>query len=244
MAAPWLIVPAAGRGTRMRADCPKQYLPLEGGTVLEATLGRLYEAFPDATLLLCLDPADRWFRPAMVPFASWQRIDGGAERADSVHAAIEWLKSRAEGRARVLIHDVARPCVTLEDLRRFDEETARDEIGGLLAAPITDTLKREDDGGRVGATIPRDGLWRALTPQGFRLEVLTAAFANAQASGFLMTDEAAGVERLGLSPRLVSGRSDNLKITHPEDLALAALILRAQRESAGTSSSKGQGVSA
>lgn len=242
MAAPWLVVPAAGRGTRMCADCPKQYLPLEGATVLESTLARLHAAFPEATLLLCLDPEDRWFRPAMVPFDAWQRIDGGAERADSVRAAIDWLIPHADGRDRVLIHDVARPCVTVEDLRRFDEATAHDEIGGLLAAPVTDTLKREGAEARVEATVPRAGLWRALTPQGFRLEVLKAAFDDALEAGFLMTDEASGVERLGLAPRLVRGRSDNLKITHPEDLALAALILRAQRERTGTHSPPGQGV--
>ncbi|MFC0266630.1 2-C-methyl-D-erythritol 4-phosphate cytidylyltransferase [Kushneria aurantia] len=228
--APWLIVPAAGRGTRMRADCPKQYLELDGRPVLTHTLARLHDAFPHGRLLLCLDPHDRWFDDAMVPFADWRRIDGGAERADSVAAAVGWLGERVGDDEPVLVHDLARPCVTVEDLRRLYAAVASNEAGALLATPVTDTLKHADGAGRVAATVPRDGLWRALTPQGFRLGVLRAAFERAREQGVAMTDEAAGVERLGLAPTLVEGRSDNLKITHPEDLALAALILRAQRE--------------
>lgn len=236
MSAPqWLIVPAAGRGTRMRAACPKQYLLLEEQAVLACTLSRLHEAFPEATLLLCLDPEDQWFHDAMVPFAQWQRLDGGDERVDSVRAGIDWLAGQARDDDWVLVHDVARPCVTVEDLHHLLASIEEDPVGGLLAAPVTDTLKRQDSDQRVDETVPRQGLWRALTPQGFRYGVLREAFERAGQDRFLMTDEASGVEQLGHAPRLVTGRSDNLKITHPEDLALAAQILSAQRASVSLS---------
>lgn len=230
MSAPqWLIVPAAGRGTRMRAACPKQYLLLDGEPVLARTLARLHDAFPEATLLLCLDAQDQWFRDEMVPFARWQRLDGGVERADSVSAGIDWLKTRAGSDDWVLVHDVARPCVTIEDLHHLYASIRHDPVGGLLATPVTDTLKRQQADQRVEETVSRTGLWRALTPQGFRYGVLHDAFALIRKHDMPMTDEASGIERLGLSPQLVVGRGDNLKITHPEDLALAAQILRAQQ---------------
>ncbi|ART63925.1 2-C-methyl-D-erythritol 4-phosphate cytidylyltransferase [Kushneria marisflavi] len=232
MSAPqWLIVPAAGRGTRMRAACPKQYLLLDEAAVLACTLARLNEAFPEATLLLCLDSEDQWFHESMVPFAHWHRLNGGNERVDSVRAGIDWLTDRAHVDDWVLVHDVARPCVTVADLHHLMDTIRHDPVGGLLAAPVTDTLKRQDADQRVDETVPRQGLWRALTPQGFRYGVLQEAFRTAREANFLMTDEASGVERLGHAPRLVTGRSDNLKITHPEDLALAAQILSAQRAS-------------
>ncbi|REC94257.1 2-C-methyl-D-erythritol 4-phosphate cytidylyltransferase [Kushneria indalinina] len=231
MSAPqWLIVPAAGRGTRMRAACPKQYLLLDDRAVLACTLARLHEAFPEATLLLCLDAEDQWFHESMVPFARWQRLDGGDERVDSVRAGIDWLAAHAHSDDWVLIHDVARPCVTVADLHHLLETIRHDPVGGLLAAPVTDTLKRQDTHQRVEATVARQGLWRAMTPQGFRYGVLREAFEQAASEHFLMTDEASGVEQLGHAPLLVTGRSDNLKITHPEDLALVAQILRAQQD--------------
>lgn len=203
--------------------------------VLACTLSRLHEAFPEATLLLCLDPEDQWFHDAMVPFAQWQRLDGGDERVDSVRAGIDWLAGQARDDDWVLVHDVARPCVTVEDLHHLLASIEEDPVGGLLAAPVTDTLKRQDSDQRVDETVPRQGLWRALTPQGFRYGVLREAFERAGQDRFLMTDEASGVEQLGHAPRLVTGRSDNLKITHPEDLALAAQILSAQRASVSLS---------
>ncbi|MCK2184471.1 2-C-methyl-D-erythritol 4-phosphate cytidylyltransferase [Halomonas getboli] len=224
----WLVVPAAGRGRRMGAALPKQYLPLAGRTVLARTLARLHEAFPEARLCLCLDPDDAHFDPAAVPFADWRRMPGGAERVDSVTHALAAIADEAEAGDPVLVHDVARPCVRVDDLRRLAAAVASDAVGGLLAAPVADTMKRDDGDGRVGGTEPRDGLWHALTPQGFGYGLLRRALAEAASRGVAVTDEASAVEALGLSPRLVSGRRDNLKITHPEDLALAEAILAAQ----------------
>nr|WP_297462129.1 2-C-methyl-D-erythritol 4-phosphate cytidylyltransferase [uncultured Halomonas sp.] len=235
MSAPlWLIVPAAGLGRRMGADCPKQYLPLDGRPLMALTLERLHAAYPQAALCLCLDADDARFDPAWVPFADWRRIAGGAERADSVANALMALNGRAGSDDIVLVHDVARPCVHRDDLARLLAVLNEDRIGGLLAAPVADTMKRADGAGRVAATESRDGLWHAMTPQGFRYGLLCDAFAMARRDGTALTDEASAIEALGLAPRLVAGRRDNLKITHPEDLALAAGILSAQaREAAG-----------
>ncbi|GAB2803337.1 2-C-methyl-D-erythritol 4-phosphate cytidylyltransferase [Halomonas shantousis] len=225
----WLIVPAAGQGRRMGASLPKQYLPIEAQPILAHTLARLYAAFPHATLYLCLDPDDGHFDPAWVPFAEWQRVAGGDERVDSVANALAALGAVAADEDLVLVHDVARPCVHVEDLLRLHDVLLADPVGGLLAAPAADTMKRADADGRVACTEPRAGLWHALTPQGFRFGLLRDALKAARRQGLEITDEASAVEALGMAPRLVPGRRDNLKITHPEDLALAARILAAQR---------------
>ncbi|RKR04276.1 2-C-methyl-D-erythritol 4-phosphate cytidylyltransferase [Kushneria sinocarnis] len=227
---PWLIVPAAGRGTRMGSDRPKQYLPLGARTVMGQTLARLHSAWPEATLMLCLDADDDWFDETAVPFARWQRVSGGEARWQSVRAALHALDGQADDEDWVLVHDVARPCVTAADLARLLAALRRDRVGGLLATPVTDTLKRQDDTQRVAATPSREGLWRAMTPQGFRFGVLRRALEHACSYGVAVTDEASAVEALGLSPLLVAGRSDNIKITHPEDLRFAAMILESQRD--------------
>ncbi|MGM0534502.1 MAG: 2-C-methyl-D-erythritol 4-phosphate cytidylyltransferase [Pseudomonadota bacterium] len=231
-ARPWLVVPAAGQGRRMGADRPKQYLPLAGRTVLACTLARLHEAFPEARLCLCLDADDGHFDPDWVPFADWRRVTGGLERVDSVVNALAAIAPDAADDDLVLVHDVARPCVTVDDLARLVAAIADDPVGGLLAAPVSDTMKRDDGAGRVRATESRQGLWHACTPQGFRHGLLRRALTEAVARGVSVTDEASAVEAAGLAPRLVSGRRDNLKITHPEDLALAELVLAAQAQAA------------
>ena len=232
----WLVVPAAGQGRRMGADRPKQYLPLAGLPVLARTLARLHEAFPEARLCLCLDPDDGHFDPAWVPFSDWRRVPGGVERVDSVRNALESIAPEAAEDDLVLVHDVARPCVTVDDLSRLLAAIVDDPVGGLLAAPVADTMKRDDGAGRVRVTEPRARLWHAFTPQGFRHGLLRRALNDALAGGVSVTDEASAVEAVGLSPRLVGGRRDNLKITHPEDLALAELVLSAQALAAQTSS--------
>ncbi|QTF91868.1 2-C-methyl-D-erythritol 4-phosphate cytidylyltransferase [Halomonas sp. BM-2019] len=224
----WLVVPAAGQGQRMGADRPKQYLEIDGRPVLAHTLARLQAAFPAARLCLCLDPFDARFDPAWVPFADWCWVPGGGERVDSVTNALAAIAAQAADDDLVLVHDAARPCVTVADLARLHAILVDDPVGGLLAAPVADTMKRDDGAGRIAGTEPRTGLWQALTPQGFRYGLLCRALAAAARAGVAVTDEASAVEALGLSPRLVSGRRDNLKITHPEDLALAAQILAAQ----------------
>ncbi|MCE8018089.1 2-C-methyl-D-erythritol 4-phosphate cytidylyltransferase [Halomonas sp. MCCC 1A17488] len=226
----WLVVPAAGRGRRMGGALPKQYLALEGQPVLAHTLARLHQAFPAARLCLCLDADDAHFDPAWVPFGQWRRSEGGSERADSVRRALEAIADDADADDWVLVHDVARPCVRVDDLVRFYAALKRSPVGGLLATPVADTMKRDDGRRHVASTEPRDGLWQAQTPQGFRYGLLRRALGEARVRGGDITDEASAVEALGLAPLLVPGRRDNIKITHPEDLALAGHILAAQRD--------------
>lgn len=222
----WLVVPAAGQGRRMAADRPKQYLPLLDRPVLAHTLERLHSAFPQARLVLCLDDDDRWFTPEWVPFAQWQRVSGGAERMDSVLNALNAID--AQDNDLVLIHDVARPCVTQSDLLALYQAAECHAAGALLAMPVADTMKRASASGTSLHTEPRDALWHALTPQGFRYRQLYRALSDARQRGTLITDEASAVEALGDAPQLVPGRRDNLKVTHPDDLALAAAILTSQ----------------
>ncbi|MFQ3787952.1 2-C-methyl-D-erythritol 4-phosphate cytidylyltransferase [Halomonas sp. A29] len=226
----WLVVPAAGRGRRMGAGLPKQYLMLDGLPVLAHTLARLHQAFPAARLCLCLAPDDAYFDSAWVPFAQWRRTPGGAERVDSVRNALAAVADSASDDDLVMVHDVARPCVALTDLECLYAALREDEVGGLLATPAADTMKRDDGRGRVARTETRRGLWHAQTPQVFRYGLLRRALAEAIKSRLEVTDEASAVEALGLSPRLVPGRRDNIKITRPEDLALAGHILAAQRD--------------
>ncbi|SER80549.1 2-C-methyl-D-erythritol 4-phosphate cytidylyltransferase [Vreelandella subterranea] len=223
----WLVVPAAGQGRRMEADRPKQYLTLLGRPLLVHTLERLYSAFPDARLMLCLDDDDHWFAEEWVPFADWQRVTGGEERMDSVLNALAAIDAGDDD--LVLVHDVARPCVTREDLLALHQAVQRHAAGALLAMPVADTMKRASPSGASLCSEPRDALWHALTPQGFRYRQLHRALVEARNRHTLVTDEASAVEALGDAPQLVSGRRDNLKVTHPDDLALAAAILTSQR---------------
>ena len=229
MSQTWLIVPAAGQGRRMGADKPKQYLTLTNDQpILAHTLARLYSAFPNARLVLCLDDDDRWFSPHWVPFTDWQRVPGGSERMDSVLNALHAMSAQPDD--VVMVHDVARPCITSGDLHALYQAALTHPAGALLAMPVADTMKRADEHDLSTRTEPRDGLWHALTPQGFRYALLRRALETARQQQTLVTDEASAVEALGESPQLVSGRRDNLKITHPDDLALAAAIMAAQAD--------------
>jgi 2-C-methyl-D-erythritol 4-phosphate cytidylyltransferase len=224
---PWLIVPAAGQGRRMGADKPKQYLTLnDGQPIMAHTLARLHKAFPGARLMLCLDTDDRWFSPHWVPFTDWQRVPGGHERMDSVLNALYAMSAQDDD--VVMVHDVARPCITPGDLQALYHAASTHPAGALLAMPVADTMKRADAQGLSARTEPRDGLWHALTPQGFRYALLCRALETARQQHTLVTDEASAVEALGEFPQLVGGRRDNLKVTHPDDLALAAAIMAAQ----------------
>ena len=236
----WVIVPAAGVGRRMGSAIPKQYLPLAGQCVLSMTLQRLHEAWPSAQLLVCLSTQDRYFTENMLPDGvDWVRVNGGTERADSVWAGLQVLAGRAQPQDWVAVHDVARPCVRASELQNLAATLQNDPVGGLLAVPVSDTMKRAHAGqSQVAHTESRVDLWHALTPQLFRYSVLQQAMHEAYQRATkqqcsiaeTITDEASAVEALGLSPRLVAGHRDNLKITHPEDLALAEQIVTAQQE--------------
>lgn len=229
----WAVVPAAGRGTRMGAPLPKQYLSIDGRTVIEHTLARLLAYAPLRRVVVALAADDAWF--AGLTVAADARVAtcaGGAERADSVLAALDALADIAGENDLVLVHDAARPCLRLSDMARLVAAASRDESGAILALPVHDTVKQADAGDRIAATLDRRQIWRAATPQAFRYGQLRAALREARAQGVVVTDEAQAIERLGRAPQLVECARDNLKITRPEDLALAAFWLRRQQEEA------------
>ncbi len=226
----WAVVPAAGVGRRMGGDLPKQYLPLAGRRVIEHTLAHLCHPAIQG-MVVAITPGDPYFADITLPERPLWRADGGAERCHSVLNALDFLASHAALGDWVLVHDAARPCLRAADLDRLITELTDHAVGGLLGLPVADTVKRTDGRGDVVATVEREGLWRALTPQMFRLGTLRQALHQAVTAGQLVTDESAAIERLGLAPRMVEGHADNIKITRPQDLALAELYLRQQQES-------------
>ncbi len=225
----WAVVPAAGGGARMRADRPKQYLPLLGRPILLHTLERLGSYPPLRGVLVGIAPDDVYWPTLPGPIPKLLgTCPGGATRADTVLNGLRALAGHATPDDWVLVHDAARPCVRHADINTLLAAIAGHANGGLLAVPVGDTVKRADHNGCVEETVSRAGLWRALTPQVFRLGALTLALENAQRAGVEITDEAAAMEYSGARPRLVRGHADNIKITVPEDLALAELYLREQ----------------
>ena len=219
------LVPAAGTGSRMGEGTPKQYLPLAGRPMIHHALRALATASAIERVFLVLAPGDDFGRaqdwrqvsPKVVPLAC-----GGATRAESVANGLRAAPGVADA-DWVLVHDAARPCLSLAALDGMIAALAQDEVGGLLAVRAADTLKRGGEDGRVLETVPRDWIWQAQTPQMFRRGLLLRALEHA---GSGVTDEASAVEALGLKPRLVPGEARNIKVTVPQDLALAEMILR------------------
>ena len=235
----WLVMPAAGSGSRFGSGVRKQYAPLEGRTVIEWALAPFIGDRRCAQLVVALarDDAD-WKKVAARLAASGASavttVEGGERRSDSVRRALESLAASASPSDWVLVHDAARPCLDPADLGRLLDRLGTHPVGGLLATRVSDTLKRAAriGGGAdppVAETVERSDLWRALTPQMFRFGPLCAALDRAHAAGRFPSDEAQALEWLGERPVLVEGDSMNLKITLAADLALAAAVLRARR---------------
>lgn len=224
----WAVIPAAGSGRRMRGGIPKQYLPLAGKTVLEHSMAPFLAEPRICGLVVALAADDRLW-PRLAPSAGKPvyTVTGGAERADSVLAALESLQTRADDRDWVLVHDAARPCLHQEHLCRLITSLEDDAVGGILGVPAQDTLKRVDSERHIEATLDRQRVWLAQTPQMFRLGPLREALRGAMARGARVTDEAGAMELAGLHPRMVEGGTDNLKVTRPADLRLAEFLLRA-----------------
>lgn len=225
MAKNYVLIPAAGSGSRMGAELPKQYLPVLGKPLIHHTLS-LFSVHPAVEkILVVLSPDDVfWDGYDWRSLGSKVKVArcGGETRAASVLNGLQELSLAADD--WVLVHDAARPCLTVVLLDTLLRELADDPVGGLLAVPVADTLKRAGPDGRVAHTEPRTGLWRAQTPQMFRYGLLKQAL---QATGTTMpTDEAQAIEYLGYAPRLVPGDNHNLKVTYPEDIVMAEMILK------------------
>ncbi|MFG1488922.1 2-C-methyl-D-erythritol 4-phosphate cytidylyltransferase [Oceanospirillum sp. HFRX-1_2] len=227
----WLVIPAAGVGSRMQADRPKQYLPLNGRPIIEHTLERLAKALPQAEFVICLNPEDPYWPAIQKPASvSLREVAGGKERADSVLNGLKAISAEASEDDWVLVHDVARPCVRESDIEDLVARLKDSAVGGILALPVADTMKRSNPDGSVSETVDRTALWHALTPQMFRFGKLYRALEDGLSAGATITDEASALEWAGLSPQLVAGHRDNIKVTHPDDLAFAELFIRAQLE--------------
>jgi 2-C-methyl-D-erythritol 4-phosphate cytidylyltransferase len=224
----YAIVPAAGSGSRFGSEKPKQYLNLLARPLIYHALAALVGCPEIERVWVVLSPDDdEWDRH------DWSGLGhkletlrcGGATRADSVGNGLKAAAMVAAEDDWVLVHDAARPCLSKEMLGALFAELADDAVGGILAVPVADTLKRADAEQRVAATEPRDGLWQAQTPQMFRYGMLREALEKCRE----VTDEAGAIEALGLKPKLVRGDATNLKVTYPADLALAAMILRGRK---------------
>lgn len=228
------MVPAAGGGTRMRADRPKQYLSLLGRPILLRTLERL-GSYPRLRGMLVGIAADDVYWPTLSgPIPNLLgTYPGGAERAETVLNGLQALAAYAQPQDWVMVHDAARPCVRHADIDALMLAVAGHTDGGLLALPVSDTVKRADHNGCAEETVARAGLWRALTPQVFPLGALRRALERGRQAGREITDEASAMEYEGARPRLVHGHADNIKITLPEDLMLAEIFLHAQERGRG-----------
>ncbi|WP_109013845.1 2-C-methyl-D-erythritol 4-phosphate cytidylyltransferase [Novimethylophilus kurashikiensis] len=224
-----VLIPAAGAGSRMGGTVPKQYLPLLDKPLIHHTLSVFNEHPCVHGLAVVISPEDGWWDTY-----DWSAFGdrltvlrcGGETRAASVLnglKAMEW-----DDEDWVLVHDAARPCITATLLDRLFDELREDEVGGLLAVPVADTLKRAGVGQRVASTEPRESLWQAQTPQMFHYGLLKRALESFGSN--MPTDEAQAVERLGFAPKLILGERNNLKVTFPEDLDMAGMLLQARRQ--------------
>ncbi|VFP80242.1 2-C-methyl-D-erythritol 4-phosphate cytidylyltransferase [Candidatus Erwinia haradaeae] len=221
------IIPAAGKGLRMNSQCPKQYLTICGKTILEHSLHVLLQHREIKHIVIALHPSDIYFKNLSISRnLRITTVKGGPQRTDSVLAALQ----TSPPAKWVLIHDAARPCLCSTDLHRLLALTVSSQIGGILAVPVRDTLKRAMKGkNNIHYTVKRESLWHALTPQLFPLTLLKNCLEKLLRDRKYITDEASALEYCGYYPELIRGRSDNLKITHPEDLALARLYLTARK---------------
>lgn len=213
------VLPAAGVGSRMQADKPKQYLTLLGKTLLEHTLDVMLSYPAVSKIILAVSKDDPYISTLSLD-PKIQLVEGGTTRAESV---LNGLNAIAEKNAWVLVHDAARPCLQHADIDKL--LAIEDEQGAILAIPATDTIKRADNQQCIVKTKDRSQLWQAMTPQFFPVDILRDALSTGIQQGANITDEASAMELAGFRPHLVAGRSDNLKVTRPEDLALAEFYL-------------------
>lgn len=229
----WAIVPAAGIGARMNSEMPKQYLTVNGQSVIAHTLQRLAGLVGLRAIVIALHPQDAlWAQHGVALQEGMMICSGGEQRCQSVLNGLYALAGLADDDDWVLVHDAVRPCVRLIDIETLLREIEHHPVGGLLGIPMSSTLKLANEHGDIVATMPRDDMWQASTPQAFRYAQLREVLEQSVAQRDFVTDEAAAMEKAGFRPRLVRGGADNIKITYPDDLRMAGVILQAQAHSA------------
>lgn len=224
------VVPAAGVGKRMLSDCPKQYMNINGATIIEHTVNRLLSCRYISQVVIALGTEDEYFPE--LPIAQHPKVltvDGGKERVDSVLAGLNYLSKCGEIPEWVLVHDAARPCITVEDIEQLLNCCVAQNQGGLLGTPVRDTMKRTNAKGNVLETVEREHLWHALTPQMYKLAELKSAIESGLKLNLPLTDESSAIEAAGLYSIMIEGKSDNIKITRPDDLTFAQFILNNQQ---------------
>ena len=223
----WAVLPAAGIGSRMGGELPKQYREVAGATIFEHSLRALLKCRQITAVVVALHAQDCHAAAlAILADSRVQTVVGGMQRSDSVQAGLQALSKQAAPDDWVLVHDAARPCLPAQDTQRLITQVIASGTGGILAEPVVDTVKQAGADGLVAATLDRSSLWRAQTPQMFRLGELRRALDQAMQQGLEITDEASAMEMAGYPVQLVVGSSRNLKVTVPADLELAAWYLQ------------------
>ena len=227
----WAVIHAAGTGSRFGAATAKQYLSLGDKSVIEHSMSKLLGREDIAALVVALHPEDSHF--SSLPIANDPRVRpvvGGAERSDSVELALNALAGEAADTDWVLVHDAARPCVSQQDIHTLLERGCAHAVGAILASRVVDTVKRSNAEGEIVKTVDRNNMWRALTPQLFRYGQLRDALAYCREKHLSVTDEASALEHCGQRPLLVAASHRNIKITYPDDLAIAAVFLEGEQQ--------------
>lgn len=219
----WVIIPSAGKGKRFGSSVPKQYQPLLNTTVLQNTLNRFTSRSDVCGIVLAVASDDEYIK-SLPSHPLVHIVQGGKERSDSVLNALNYLHNLVAENTLIAVHDAARPCIRKSSLDRLFEVARSAEAGAIMALAATDTVKLVDMQ-KIKKTIDRNQIWLAQTPQVFPFKMISTALKMARAKGMLVTDEASAIELMGLSPIVVSGRQDNIKITNTEDLALATFLL-------------------
>ena len=227
----WAVIPAAGSGSRMQSETPKQYHRFQGKTVIEHTLDRLLgHPAVDGAVVVLADSDPTWEQLDYRPDKPLFTATGGRLRHHSVYSGLTTLQYRFGNEAIALVHDAVRPLVTHRDLSRVIQSAREHPAGAILAAPLADTLKLENQNMEIASTLLREGLWRAFTPQVFHLQPLLKALKRVIDDDLQVTDDAQAIELAGYSPKLVEGSADNFKITAPGDIRLAEMIWLNQRD--------------
>ena len=233
----WAILPAAGTGSRMGAELPKQYMAVAGATLLEHSLRALLSCEQISGIIVALHADDtRAAEMSIFQHPRVQTVVGAERRSGSVLAGLDALTPQAALRDWVLVHDAARPCLQAQDIIRLMTTVIANDTGGILAEKMIDTVKQASEGAMVLRTLDRATLWRAQTPQMFRLDELREALRQAEAQGLAITDEASAMEMAGHPVQLLPGSAGNLKVTVPADLPLAAWYLLGQQGGLGRES--------
>ena len=225
----WVVVPAAGVGSRLKSAGPKQYIQIGGRTLLDHTLSVLLDHPRVAGAVVAVSSTDQhWENSAYANHSNIRVVDGGVERCDSVMNGLRYLHEQEKVEGAVMVHDAARPCLQAQDIDALIDVGAQSASGAILAVPVKDTLKQVGTNHEILRTVDRSELWHALTPQLFPIEGLIAALDSANSQGMVVTDEASAMEQAGVTPLIVPGLATNLKVTVAEDLLLTEAILISQ----------------